>query len=197
MGLWSSLPHKNTSRTLNMHIPKHTHSLVCSHTIKSSWQGIVFLVLFCPIQISITKSCHGSGWGRFYWKMDRLQNAASQTPSVLKFPPMDGLSAQGVDFCEGQGWALLGQTMGGEPMSAQQSAFEVHHLECWKVLRKDPFYLFPSTLLLLFFRNFSFVQHFLPVFFFSVMPSPLFLHSWQKCIPVGIAFIQKCLSLLL
>lgn len=67
-----------------------THTLsVFTRTIKSLRQmkaGNSVFVLFCPSQISITKSCHESGRVRAYWKTDRLQNAASQCPSMLRFP---------------------------------------------------------------------------------------------------------------
>lgn len=78
------------THTLTQLSPQHTLSLpVFKQTIKSLRQmkaGNSVFVLFCPSLISITKSCHESGRARAYWKMDRLQNAASQSPSMLRFP---------------------------------------------------------------------------------------------------------------
>lgn len=81
------LTHTHTRARLS---PQLTHSpSVFTQTIKSLRQmkaGNSVFVLFCPSQISITKSCHESGRARAYWKTDRLQNAASQSPSMLRFP---------------------------------------------------------------------------------------------------------------
>lgn len=97
MGLWNSLSHKIShtqtythTYTLTWLSPQHARSLsVLTQTIKSLRQmkaGNSVFVLFCPSQISITKSCHESGRARAYWKTDRLQNAASQSTSMLRFP---------------------------------------------------------------------------------------------------------------
>lgn len=146
---------------------QHAHSLyVLTQTIKSLRQmkaGNSVFVLFCPSQISITKSCHESGRARAYWKTDRLQNAASQSPSMLRFPHWMacqwrvemgfvwevGLSCVRPD----NGWRA--HVNSGECIQGSSSGV------LWSFWKKYSFHLFPSSALLLFFRRFSFVQHFL------------------------------------
>lgn len=59
------------THTLMWLSPQHTHSLIVfTQTIKSLRQmkagNSVFVLFFCPSQISITKSCHESGRARAY-----------------------------------------------------------------------------------------------------------------------------------
>lgn len=131
--------------------------------------GDSVFVLFCELQISITKSCHESGRARAYWKTDRLQNAASQSPSMLRFPHWMacqwwvemgfvwevGLSCVGPDNGVGS-WCQLQQV---------HSGFIIYYVI--KLGKKSSFNLFPSSPLLFFFRHFSFVQHFSQSIFFS------------------------------
>lgn len=82
--------------------------------------------------------------------------------------------------------------MGGELMSTRESAFRVHHLLCYKASQTFFFHLFPDYPLLLFFRHFSFVQHFLPIsfFFFFVVTLIFFsLHNGTECMAVLYVYI--------
>lgn len=94
-----------------------------------------------------------------YWNTDRLQNAASQSPSMLRFPRW-----MACQWRVEMGLCARGRT---EPRRARQwvesrcqlsqSAFRVHHLpRLWKLLNFPPFHLFPSSPLLPFFRLFFF-----------------------------------------
>lgn len=130
-----------------------------------------------------------------YWNTDRLQNAASQSPSMLRFPRW-----MACQWRVEMGLCARGRT---EPRRARQwvesrcqlsqSAFRVHHLpRLWKLLNFPPFHLFPSSPLLPFFRLFFFQLcsafysqsiwlRLCPFFFFSFF---FFLHKFKECTAV-------------
>lgn len=131
-----------------------------------------------------------------YWNTDRLQNAASQSPSMLRFPRWMacqwrvemGLCARGrTELRRARQWVESWCQL-------SESAFRVHHLpRLWKLLNFPPFHLFPSSPLLPFFRLFFF---FFPALFSILLPISLivvmplfffffFLHNFEECIAVA------------
>lgn len=129
-----------------------------------------------------------------YWNTDRLQNAASQSPSMLRFPRWMacqwrvemGLCARGrTEPCRARQWVE-------SRCQLSQSAFRVHHLpRLWKLLNFPPFHLFPSSPLLPFFRLFfsALFSILLPINLIAVMPLFFFsffffLHKFKECTAV-------------